>query len=164
MLILGIDPGIATTGWGVVEKVSGANRGKDFVMRDYGCVLTEAHTPLQHRLEVLYKGMQEILREYKPEAFVAEELFFNKNTTTAMAVGQARGVILLAAQHFSIPFFEYTPSQVKAALTGYGRAEKSQMQRMIQLVLSLKEIPKPDDAADALAIAYCHGVSQRMGL
>jgi len=161
MIILGIDPGIATTGWGVVEKVPHGKVGKDFVMRDYGCVLTEAGLALEVRLAMLYKGVQEVLRENKPDAFVVEELFFNNNAKTALVVGQARGVILLAARHFGVPFFEYTPLQVKAALTGYGRAEKSQMQRMIQLILSLKEIPKPDDAADALAIAYCHGVSAR---
>jgi crossover junction endodeoxyribonuclease RuvC len=159
MIILGIDPGIATTGWGVLEKGRNVRPGKDMAMRDYGCVYTEAHTPVQSRLDLLYKGISELLREYKPQAFVVEELFFNKNVTTALTVGMARGVILLAAQHHQVPFFEYTPLQVKVAMTGYGRAEKTQMQKMVQMILGLSEIPKPDDAADALAIAYCHGVS-----
>ena len=162
MIILGIDPGIATTGWGVVEKVEGKRvNGKDFVMLDYGCVLTEPNLSLSERLELLYSGIQNVLREHKPAAVAVEELFFTNNAKTVMAVGQARGVILLAAQHFKVPFFEYTPPEVKSALTGYGRADKSQMQRMIQLILALTEMPKPDDAADALAIAYCHGVNMR---
>ncbi len=163
MVILGIDPGIATTGWGVVEKGESARiKGKDIVMLDYGCVSTEANLNLSERLELLYKGISELLRKYKPDAFVVEELFFNTNVKTAVVVGQARGVILLAAAHFKVPCFEYTPLQVKMSLTGYGRAEKKQMQKMVQMVLGLVELPKPDDAADALAIAYCHGVTFRM--
>lgn len=166
MIILGIDPGIAITGWGILEKGNPSTSlrlkpGKELVMKDYGCVYTDAGVAVQTRLELLYKGISEILREYKPDAFVVEELFFNKNVSTALTVGMARGVILLAAQHFTVPFFEYTPLQVKVALTGYGRAEKQQMQKMVQMILGLQEIPKPDDAADALAIAYCHGVSAR---
>lgn len=157
MIILGIDPGIATTGWGVVEK---DNRGK-IVMKDYGCVITEPKTPFSERLSQLYAGIASILREYNPDAFVVEELFFNKNVTTALIVGQARGVILLAAEHFKQNYFEYTPLQVKQAMTGYGRADKKQMQQMVKMLLALKEIPKPDDAADALAIAYTHGVMAR---
>jgi crossover junction endodeoxyribonuclease RuvC len=160
MVIVGIDPGIAITGWGVLEK-GRIVAGKEMKMLDYGCVYTEAHTPVSERLVLLYEGVQKVLREYAPEAIVVEELFFNKNVTTALTVGMARGVILLAAQHFNVPFFEYTPLQVKAAITGYGRAEKAQMQKMIQMLLGLAELPKPDDAADALAIAYCHGVTIR---
>lgn len=162
MVILGIDPGIATTGWGVVEKGQKARlNGKDLVMLDYGCVITEPKIPVTERLVFLYKGISELLREYKPDAFVVEELFFNTNVTTGITVGQARGVILLAAAHFGIPYYEYTPLQVKMALTGYGRAQKEQMQKMVQMIFGLKELPRPDDAADALAIAYCHGVSMR---
>jgi crossover junction endodeoxyribonuclease RuvC len=156
MIIVGIDPGIAITGWGVLEK-----SGAKLVMKDYGCVLTDSKLSLNARLVLLYKGITDVLREYKPDAFVVEELFFNTNVSTALIVGQARGVILLAAEHYGVPFFEYTPLQVKVALSGYGRAEKKQMQKMVQLLLSLKEIPKPDDAADALAIAYTHGVTTR---
>jgi crossover junction endodeoxyribonuclease RuvC len=156
MIIVGIDPGIAITGWGVLEK-----SGAKLAMKDYGCVLTDSKLSLNARLVLLYKGITDVLREYKPDAFVVEELFFNTNVSTALIVGQARGVILLAAEHYGVPFFEYTPLQVKVALSGYGRAEKKQMQKMVQLLLSLKEIPKPDDAADALAIAYTHGVSIR---
>ncbi len=161
MIILGIDPGIAITGWGVVERGKPGKVGQELVMKDYGCIYTEAGVPLEQRLELLYTGLTELLREHKPDAFVVEELFFNKNVSTALIVGMARGVILLSAQHFKVPFFEYTPLQVKVALTGYGRAEKAQMQRMVQMLLALKEIPKPDDAADALAIAYTHGVTVR---
>lgn len=161
MIILGIDPGIAITGWGVIEKGPKVRSGKEVEMKDYGCVYTEAGTEITERLEILYKGISELLREYKPDAISVEELFFNKNVSTALTVGMARGVILLASKHHNVPFFEYTPLQVKVAMTGYGRAEKSQMQRMVQMLLGLKEIPKPDDAADALAIAYCHGVSVR---
>ncbi|MDQ3099701.1 MAG: crossover junction endodeoxyribonuclease RuvC [bacterium] len=162
MVILGIDPGIATTGWGVVEKGAKARlKGKDMIMLDYGCVITEPNLSFSERLVLLYTGINDLLREHKPDAFVVEELFFNTNVTTAITVGQARGVILLAAAHFGTPYFEYTPLQVKMSLTGYGRAEKKQMQKMVQMIFGLTEIPKPDDAADALAIAYCHGVSAR---
>jgi crossover junction endodeoxyribonuclease RuvC len=162
MVILGIDPGIAITGWGVVEKSVVKRAGaKEIVMKDYGCIYTDSKLSLNARLVLLYKGVSELLREYKPEAFVVEELFFNTNVSTALIVGQARGVILLAAEHYGVPFFEYTPLQVKVAMTGYGRADKAQMQRMVQVLLGLTEIPKPDDAADALAIAYTHGVSAR---
>lgn len=160
MVILGIDPGIATTGWGVVEKGAKARlKGKDMIMLDYGCVITEPKNTLQERLVLLYKGISELLRAYSPDAFVVEELFFNTNVSTGITVGQARGVILLAAAHFNVPYYEYTPLQVKMSLTGYGRAEKKQMQKMVQMIFGLSELPKPDDAADALAIAYCHGVS-----
>lgn len=154
MVILGVDPGYALVGWSVVC----VDRGNP-LMRDYGCIETLAKLPFTERLEVIYRELQDVFREHRPDAFVLEELFFNSNAKTVIQVGQARGVIMLAAQHFGIPVFEYTPLQVKMALTGYGRADKTQMQRMVQQIFKLSEIPKPDDAADALAVAYCHAVS-----
>lgn len=153
MVIVGVDPGFAIVGWSVVDLLKGQS-----VMKDYGCLYTDRNLALASRLEQIYLGLQSIMREYSPDAIALEELFFHTNAKTVIDVGQARGVILLAAQHFGIPAFEYTPLQVKIALTGYGRAEKSQMQRMVQQIFKLSEIPKPDDAADALAVAYCHAV------
>ncbi len=162
MIILGIDPGIATTGWGVIEKNQGLRQGHEATMQDYGCIYTDSKLTLNERLVILYQGITDLLLTYKPEAYVVEELFFNTNAKTALVVGHARGVILLAAGHFNVPFFEYTPLQVKVALSGYGRADKAQMQRMVKVLFGLDEIPKPDDAADALAIAYTHAVSIRV--
>ena len=156
MRILGIDPGIAIVGYGVVDKEG--NRYKTIA---YDAVTTKAHTPLEDRLEKVYNGVCEIIKEYKPDAMSIEELFFNNNAKTALAVGQARGVIILAAVQNHIPVYEYTPLQVKQALTGYGRASKTQIQQMMKSMLGLTEIPKPDDVADALAIAVCHGNSMR---
>lgn len=154
MVIIGIDPGFALTGWSIVQ----IDRGNPS-MKDYGCIETLASNIFPKRLEIVYSELQNIFRQHQPDAFVVEELFFNNNAKTVIQVGQARGVIMLAAQHFGIPIFEYTPLQVKMALTGYGRADKTQMQRMVQQVFKLKELPKPDDAADALAVAYCHAVN-----
>lgn len=156
MRILGIDPGIAICGTGVVEKL-----GSRYNAIYYDSILTKAHTPLEERIEIIYNETVRIIDEYKPEAMAVEELFFNNNAKTAFAVGQARGVVLLAARQRGVPFFEYTPLQVKQALTGYGRADKNQIQQMVKSFLGLKEVPKPDDTADALAIAICHGNSVR---
>lgn len=156
MRILGIDPGIAIVGYGVVDK-----EGNRYKTVAYDAVTTKAHTPLEDRLEKVYNGVCEIIKEYKPDAMSIEELFFNNNAKTALTVGQARGVIILAAVQNHIPVYEYTPLQVKQALTGYGRASKSQIQQMMKSMLGLTEIPKPDDVADALAIAVCHGNSMR---
>ena len=156
MRILGIDPGIAIGGYGVVDKEG--NRYKTIA---YDAVTTKAHTPLEDRLEKVYNGVCEIIKEYKPDAMSIEELFFNNNAKTALTVGQARGVIILAAVQNHIPVYEYTPLQVKQALTGYGRASKTQIQQMMKSMLGLTEVPKPDDVADALAIAVCHGNSMR---
>ena len=156
MRILGIDPGIAIVGYGVIDKEG--NRYKTIA---YDAVTTRAHTPLEQRLEKVYTGINEIIKMYKPDAMSLEELFFNNNAKTALTVGQARGVIILAAVQNNIPVYEYTPLQVKQALTGYGRASKSQIQQMMKSMLALTEIPKPDDVADAWAIAVCHGNSMR---
>lgn len=151
MLILGIDPGTAITGYGIVS-VSG-NKLKAV---DYGCVRTEAKIPLYRRLQQINHEICRLIEEFKPDHFAIEELFFNKNTRTALSVGQARGVALLAAANAGLVIAEYTPLQVKQAVVGYGRADKSQVQYMVKTILSLREIPKPDDTADALALAICH--------
>lgn len=156
MRILGIDPGIAIVGTGIVDK-----NGNRYVPVYYDSIITKAHTPLEERIESVYNKTVELIQMYKPDAIAVEELFFNNNAKTAFAVGQARGVILLAAKQNHVPFFEYTPLQVKQALTGYGRADKKQMQQMVKSFLGLSEVPKPDDTADALAIAICHGNSVR---
>lgn len=156
MRILGIDPGIAIVGTGIVDKV-----GNQYRPVYYDSIITQAHTPLEERIEKVYNKTVELIKTYKPDAMAVEELFFNNNAKTAFSVGQARGVILLAAKQHNVPFFEYTPLQVKQALTGYGRADKKQMQQMVKSFLGLNEVPKPDDTADALAIAICHGNSVR---
>ena len=156
MRILGIDPGIAIVGYGVVDK-----EGNSYKTIAYDAVTTRAHTPLPERLELVYNGVNEIIKQYKPDVMSIEELFFNNNAKTALTVGQARGVIILAAMQNNIPVYEYTPLQVKQALTGYGRASKTQIQQMMKSMLGLSAIPKPDDVADALAIAVCHGNSMR---
>ena len=156
MRILGIDPGIAIVGYGVVDK-----EGNRYKTVAYDAVTTKAHTPLEERLKIVYEGVNEIIQLYKPDVMSIEELFFNNNAKTALTVGQARGVIILAAVQNNLPIYEYTPLQVKQALTGYGRACKSQIQQMMKSMLGLECIPKPDDVADALAIAVCHGNSVR---
>jgi len=156
MRILGIDPGIAIVGYGVIDK-----EGNRYKTVAYDAVTTRAHTPLEERLEAVYNGINEIIKTYKPDAMSIEELFFNNNAKTALTVGQARGVIILAAVQNKLPVYEYTPLQVKQALTGYGRASKGQIQQMMKSMLGLAQIPKPDDVADALAIAVCHGNSMR---
>ena len=151
MRILGIDPGTAIVGYGLIDV-----QGNKLTAVDYGCITTPAHTPMEKRLEMLYKGMSQLLDEAKPDAVAVEELFFNRNITTAITVGQARGVILLSIAQRNLEFAEYTPLEVKQAVVGYGRAEKQQIQYMVTSLLKLKSVPKPDDAADALAIAICH--------
>ena len=154
MIILGIDPGYAIVGTGVVEY-----SGNKFRAIDYRAVTTEANMPFELRLKVIYDGVTQLINEYKPNFMSIEELFFNSNAKTAIAVGQARGVILLAAVNAGVPVFEYTPLQVKQAIVGYGRAAKNQVQQMVKAMLALSAVPKPDDVADALALAICHGHS-----
>ncbi len=156
MLILGVDPGIAITGYGLLEQ--NGNRIKPL---KYGVIRTSSDLMAEERLMTIHQKITDLVKEYKPEVMVVEELFFNKNTRTALTVGQARGVIMLVAAEQRIKFAEYTPLQVKMAVVGYGRAEKRQVQEMVRVLLGLNAIPKPDDAADALAIAICHAHSWR---
>ncbi|USG64108.1 crossover junction endodeoxyribonuclease RuvC [Brevibacillus ruminantium] len=151
MKIIGIDPGIAIVGFGVIDK-----QGSQLKPVQYGSIQTEAGLPVPLRLKQIFEAMQTLLDTYKPDEMAVEKLFFNKNVTTAFTVGQARGVILLAAELAGIPVYEYTPMQVKQAVTGYGGAEKKQIQEMTKMLLKLKEVPKPDDVADALGIAITH--------
>jgi crossover junction endodeoxyribonuclease RuvC len=150
VIVLGIDPGTARLGYGLVER-----QGSALTMLDYGCLETINDRPLAQRLLIIHEGIDDLIRTYRPEAVGVERLFFNKNVQTAMAVGQARGVVLLVAAQHGLPVLEYGPHEVKLAVTGYGRAPKEQVQRMVQLVLSMEQIPRPDDAADALAVAVC---------
>ena len=151
MRILGIDPGLAIVGFGVIDK----QKNKTEVI-DYGVIRTPKEDTLPIRLEKVYKGMCELIDKYKPEQVAIEELFFNTNITTGIAVAEARGVILLACINKGCKLFEYTPLQIKQALTGNGRADKQQVQYMVKAILRLKAVPKPDDAADGLAAALCH--------
>ncbi len=151
MIILGIDPGYAIVGWGVVDYT--ANR---FSVIDYGAVTTEAKTPFNRRLEMVFDGVSEIITRYRPSALAIEKLFYNTNAKTVIDVAQSRGVINLAAVKNGVEIFEYTPLQVKQSVVGYGRAEKKQVQEMTRVILKLDKIPKPDDTADALAMAICH--------
>jgi len=151
MKALGIDPGTATTGYGILE-----GEGDDIKVVDYGCIKTSSKETSSARLKKIFSDMKNIISKYKPKCIAVEKLFFGVNTKTAMAVGQARGVILLAASQAGLDIAEYTPLEVKMALTGYGRADKQQMQQMVKRLLKLDKIPKPDDAADALAVALCH--------
>lgn len=154
MIILGIDPGYAIVGVGVVEY-----NGNKFRTVDYFAITTEAHTPFEERLKIIYDGINDVIERYNPEFMAIEELFFNDNAKTAIAVGQARGVIVLSAVNHGVKVFEYTPLQVKQAVVGYGRADKTQVQHMTKALLGLNAIPRPDDVADALAIAVCHAHS-----
>ena len=155
MRIMGIDPGIAIVGFGLIDKI-----GSKLVPVQYGCIQTEAHTDGAIRLKMVYDSMVQLIDKYKPDAVAIEKLFFNRNVTTAMAVSQARGVLILAAVQQGLEIGEYTPLQVKQAVVGYGKAEKKQVQEMVKLFLHLSAVPKPDDVADALAIAICHAHSQ----
>lgn len=157
MRILGIDPGLATMGFGIVEK-DGA--GKIHAV-DYGVVKTPKEESLPVRLAMLESGVKQIIEKYAPDEIAFEELFFTKNITTGIAVAEARGVILLTCVKECGKLFEYTPMQIKQALTGYGRADKKQMQLVVASLLRLKDVPKPDDAADALAVAVCHSYTNR---
>jgi crossover junction endodeoxyribonuclease RuvC len=156
MRVLGIDPGIATTGYGIIEEEN--NKLK---VIDYGCIITEKNKLFQDRLKEIYHGFISIIRKYRPDVIAIEEIFFAKNVKTAISVGHARGVMMLSAINEGVGISEYTPLQVKIAVVGYGRAEKYQVQDMLKTIFKLKIIPKPDDAADALAIAYCHISSAR---
>lgn len=151
MIILGIDPGIAIVGYGVIEKNSNSTR-----IIDYGVITTHKDERLPDRLEKVYLGVVELIKKYQPDAVALEELFFQNNQKTAIIVAEARGVTLLACKQFVKNLYEYTPLQIKQALTGNGRAEKKQVQYMVKAILNLKDIPKPDDAADAVAVALCH--------
>lgn len=160
MRILGIDPGIGRTGWGIIEDQK--YKGNEFKVLDYGCFETLSKEKIPERLVKIRKKIIELIKESKPDAVVIEELFFNTNAKTALIVGQARGVVIVTAAENKIPIFVYTPLQVKIAITGYGRAEKNQVGKMVKTILNLKEIPKPDDTADALAIALTHSFSKRI--
>lgn len=157
MRIIGIDPGIGRTGWGIIGIESGKLR-----VEHYGCIETPKEISIERRLHDLYKQVTSILEKEHLDALAIEELFFNTNSKTAMVVGQARGVILLAAAQRDMPITVYTPLQVKIAVTGYGRAEKNQVGQMVKTLLHLDAIPKPDDTADALAIAITHAFSYKM--
>ena len=158
MIIIGIDPGIAILGYGVLEYVN-----NKFKTIDYGAVITTPKNTMPERIEIIFNSLDEIFSKYKPDAVAYEELFFNQNAKTALVVGQARGAAVLAAQIKKINIFEYTPLQVKQSVTGYGRADKKQIQYMVKMLLNLREVPKPDDVADALAIGICHGNSSHAG-
>ena len=159
MIILGIDPGIATMGYGVVDKDKNGNCRAI----DYGVVVTPKEETLPVRLAILEEGVNKIIDRFAPEEVALEELFFTKNITTGIAVAQARGVTLLACVKKCRRLYEYTPMQIKQALTGYGRADKQQIQQVVTSLLRLKSVPRPDDAADALAIALCHAFTSRFG-
>ena len=154
MRILGIDPGIAIVGFGLIESNRGSVR-----MLQYGAVTTEAGLPLATRLVQIENDMTALIAQLKPDEIAVEELFFSKNITTGIAVAHGRGVILCTAERLGVPIFEYTPLQVKQAVAGYGLADKKQVMDMTKRLLKLKAVPKPDDAADALAIAICHARS-----
>ena len=154
MLILGIDPGYAIVGWGVLDY-----KNNHFKVVDFGAVTTKAGVYFPDRLSQIYEQLNVIIQKYKPEVLSMEKLYFNSNTTTAIDVAQARGVITLAAHQNALDIAEYTPLQVKQSVVGYGRAEKKQVQEMTRTILGLDKVPKPDDTADALAMAICHGHS-----
>ena len=154
MIILGIDPGIAIVGWGVVDY-----SGSKFTTLGYGSIETPAGMKTEERLSLIFDGIRELINKYKPSHMAVEELFFNTNQTTGIRVAEARGVIIMCAHKMGVKVFEYTPLQVKQAVVGYGRAEKKQVITMVTMMLGLQKPPKPDDTADALAIAVCHAHS-----
>lgn len=157
MLAIGIDPGTAITGYGLVQRTQPG----DLLAVDWGVILTPPDMPPSQRLATIYASLNEILAQHRPATAAVESLYFQRNVRTAMSVGQARGVVLLALEQAAIPSFDYNPNQVKQAVSGYGAADKMQMQTMVRTLLNLPELPKPDDAADALAIAICHLNTQR---
>ena len=157
MVILGIDPGLAIVGYGVIEC-----KGNKYKALDYGCIITDSKSLFPERLKIIYDELSSIIDKYNPQDMAVEELFFNKNVKTAIKVGQARGVEVLAGVNKGLGIYEYTPLQIKQSVTGYGRADKRQVQDMVKLLLNLKEIPKPDDTADALAVAICHSSCLRL--
>ena len=154
MRILGIDPGYAILGWGVIDY-----EGNHFKVIAYDSLITDKDTPMPDRLKSLYNGLADIISKYSPDVCSIEELYFNNNAKTAILVGEARGVAVLACANGNLPISEYTPLQIKQALVGYGRAEKKQIQEMVKTILNLEKVPKPDDTADALAAAICHAHS-----
>ena len=151
MIVLGIDPGYALMGWGVVEC-----EGSRMKLINYGCVETKAGVPMPTRLRTLQLGVRDLVRIYKPDDVAFEELFFAHNVTTALMVGAARGAAIISAAEYTENLYEYTPMQIKQAVTGYGRADKKQVQQMVRLLLKMDDIPRPDDAADAIACAITH--------
>jgi crossover junction endodeoxyribonuclease RuvC len=155
--VLGIDPGTATTGYGVVEEVGGQLKALTS-----GVIRTRAGQPMPTRLQVIHREIKQLAEKWQPAEAAVEELFFSKNVRTAMSVGQARGVAMLALADAGLPVVEYTPLAIKQAVTGYGSADKTQMQEMVKMLLGLSEVPRPDDAADALAVAICHLHSARL--
>lgn len=157
MLVLGIDPGTATTGYGLVREDDAG-----LALVDYGVIVTPADQPLAERLQTIYRGLADVIRRYRPEEGAVEELFFSRNVRTALSVGHARGVTLLALADAGLPTYEYKPLEVKQSVAGYGGADKRQVQEMVRMLLSLQHVPEPDDAADALAVAVCHLHSARM--
>lgn len=157
MIILGVDPGTAITGYGVVQTT----RANSLKVLGYGAICTSSDKKVAERLALIYQGVREKMEEFSPDCLVVEQLFFSRNVATAMPVGQARGVIILASAHYGIPFVEYSPSQVKQAVTGQGRATKEQVAYMVKMLLTLKETPKPDDVTDALAVGICHANNRR---
>ncbi|WP_128895958.1 crossover junction endodeoxyribonuclease RuvC [Longirhabdus pacifica] len=157
MRIIGIDPGIAIVGFGIIDK-----KGSKLTPVQYGSIQTEAHTDIALRLKQVYDATIQLIDKYKPDAMGIEKLFFNRNVTTAFTVAQARGVLMLAAEQKGLKIAEYTPLQVKQSTVGYGKAEKKQVQEMVKMLLHLKEVPKPDDVADALAVAICYAHSSHL--
>ena len=157
MIVLGIDPGYALMGWGVVEA-----QGSRMKLLGYGCIETKAGTPMQHRLRTLQLGIRDLTLMYRPDEVAFEELFFAQNVTTALMVGAARGAAIIAAAEYTENLYEYTPMQIKQAITGYGKADKKQIQQMVKMLLRMEELPKPDDAADAIACAITHCQAGRM--
>ncbi|MDR2590863.1 MAG: crossover junction endodeoxyribonuclease RuvC [Oscillospiraceae bacterium] len=151
MVILGIDPGVATVGFGIITEINGVHK-----LQRYGVITTPSNQRLSYRLKQINNDMTELIKAFKPDAIAVEELFFNTNLKTAVVVSHGRAAILLAGEENGIPMYEYTPLQVKKAIAGYGRATKKQVTDMVKRLLELEVIPKPDDAADALAIAICH--------
>ncbi|MBE3101634.1 MAG: crossover junction endodeoxyribonuclease RuvC [Firmicutes bacterium] len=158
MRVLGIDPGIAIMGYGVVEE-----QNNSLKVLDYGVVTTPSDMDTPKRLLRIFESTVQLIEKFSPDVVAIEELFFNKNVKTALIIGHARGAAVVAGAKMGLDIFEYTPLQVKQAVVGYGRAEKQQVQQMVKLLLNLREIPKPDDAADALAVAICHLNSSQMG-
>ena len=157
MIVLGIDPGYALMGWGVVEA-----NGSQMKLLGYGCIETKAGTPMQHRLRTLQLGIRDLTLMNRPDEVAFEELFFSQNVTTALMVGAARGAAIIAAAEYTENLYEYTPMQIKQAITGYGKADKKQIQQMVKMLLRMDELPKPDDAADAIACAITHCQAGRM--
>jgi len=157
VLVLGIDPGTAITGFGLVREEE-----EGLALVAYGVITTAANQPLPERLQLIYQGLAQVTRQHQPQQAAVEELFFSRNARTALSVGHARGVALLALADAGLPIYEYKPLEIKQAITGYGGADKGQVQEMVRLLLNLDHVPQPDDAADAVAVAVCHIHSARM--